>query len=125
MGKSSPVLKQFLAILCCKYSNFNWQNRFLKTEFFIIEIVKNVGNILSFGFGLCLFWSTINLMELKSENSTFPTGPMTEEQSSIYVSISNIGGLTGNFIILPISQFIGVKNTIHILSVPMIVSNGI
>lgn len=79
---------------------------------------------MSFGVGVCIFWITINLLELKSEKSEFPV-IITEQEATICVSIGNIGGLIGNFIILPVSQWLGVKNTIHILSVPMLVSKFI
>lgn len=59
------------------------------------------------------------MLELKSPNSTFPV-QVTDDQSSIYVSISNVGGLVGNFLIVPISHYLGVKNTLHLLSIPML-----
>lgn len=77
---------------------------------------------MTFTFGLSNFWATINLLELTSENSTFPTGPLSHQEFSFIISIGNIGSLLGNFIILPISQTIGVKYSIHLLGVPMIVS---
>lgn len=77
---------------------------------------------MAYSFGFSNFWTSINLIELKSANSTYPTGQLTEEQSTIVVSILNLGGLLGNFIIMPISQMIGIKKTLHTLGLFMIVS---
>lgn len=49
-------------------------------------------------------------------------GPLSQPEFSFIISIGSIGSLLGNFIILPISQTIGVKYSIHLLSIPMIVS---
>lgn len=80
---------------------------------------------MSYSYGFSNFWTSINLIELKSENSTYPAGQLTEEQSTIVVSILNLGGLLGNFIIMPISQIIGIKKTLHTLGLFMIVSCSI
>lgn len=71
--------------------------------------------------GLATGWATINLVELQSENSTFPTGQLSLQESSLVVSLFNVGGLIGNFITVPIAQAIGVKATIHFFAVPLIV----
>ncbi|XP_055296383.1 facilitated trehalose transporter Tret1-like [Sitodiplosis mosellana] len=96
MCKFSPVLKQFIAILCC--------------------------NLLTLSFGLISGWATINYNELQSENSTFATGPLNLEEASLVISILNVGGFLGNFAIVPISQLIGVKRTLHLLGPLLIVS---
>lgn len=77
---------------------------------------------MAYSFGFSNFWTSINLLELKSENSTYPAGQLTEEESTIVVAILNLGGLLGNFIILPISQIIGIKRTLHTLGLFMLVS---
>lgn len=71
--------------------------------------------------GLASGWGTINLVELKKENSTFPSGQLSEEQASLVVSLFNVGGFIGNFAAVPITQTIGVKGTIHFLGIPLIV----
>lgn len=76
---------------------------------------------MTLSFGLSSGWATINLLELESENSTFPTGPLDQHESSLVISIANIGGFLGNYIILPLSKFIGIKRTIHFLCIPLIV----
>lgn len=77
---------------------------------------------MAYSYGFSNFWTSINLLELKSENSTYPTGQLTEEQSKMVVTILNLGGLFGNFIIMPISQMIGIKKTLHTLGLVMMVS---
>lgn len=77
---------------------------------------------MALSYGMSNFWATINLLELESENTTYPTGPLDEQESALVISIVNVGGLLGNFMVLPISQRIGIKRTIHLLCVPIIVS---
>lgn len=66
-------------------------------------------------------YATINFNELQSENSTLASGPLSLEEASLVVSLYNVGGFIGNFAILPITHLIGVKQTIHVLGVPLIV----
>lgn len=66
-------------------------------------------------------WASINILELQNKNSTLAMGPITQQETSIVISILNIGGFFGNFVILPLSRLIGIKRTIHILSIPLIV----
>lgn len=77
---------------------------------------------MSFSYGFSNFWTASNLLELKSENSTYPTGQLSKNEAAIVVAILNLGGLLGNFIIMPISQIIGIKQTLHTLGLVMIVS---
>lgn len=115
MHKIPPVVIQFLAIISCKHVKIPWskkKSQICRVQVFFLLIL---GNILTFSFGLSNFWATINLLELTSENSTFPTGPLTQQEFSLIISIGNIGSLLGNFLILPISQTIGVKYSIHLL----------
>lgn len=97
MCKVSPVFRQFLTIVGC--------------------------NLLTFSFGNSNGWGTINFNELQSKNSTFPTGPLTLDEASLVVSLINVGGLIGNFaiLVLPTSETIGIKRTIHLYGVPLIV----
>lgn len=97
MCKISPVTKQFLTIVCC--------------------------NLLTFSFGMASGWSTINFNELQSGNSTLPTGPLNLEEASLVVSLINVGGFAGNWITLPMSHIFGIKRTIHLFGVPLIVSH--
>lgn len=82
----------------------------------------NIGNLLTLSYGLSDGWISINLIELKSENTTLSTGPLTMEQLSLVISISNIGGIIGNLAIVPISRAIGIKRAIHLFVIPLIVS---
>lgn len=66
-------------------------------------------------------WATTNFMELQDENMPLATGPLSLKESSLVSSIENIGGFIGSFVIVPISQSIGVKRTIHSLGLPLIV----
>lgn len=95
MFEISPISRQFVAIVCC--------------------------HLLTFGFGSSSGWAAINYNELQSENTTFPSGALNLEQSSLVVSLINIGGLVGNFAVLPLSQMIGIKRTIHLFGIPLIV----
>ncbi|XP_055296382.1 facilitated trehalose transporter Tret1-like isoform X2 [Sitodiplosis mosellana] len=96
MCKISPVSKQFLTIFCC--------------------------NLLTFSFGMATGWATINFNELQSENCTFPTGPLSLEEASLVVSLLNIGGFFGNWITLLMNNIFGIKRTIHLFGVPLILS---
>ncbi|XP_031622939.1 facilitated trehalose transporter Tret1-like [Contarinia nasturtii] len=97
MFEFSPVCNQFLAIICC--------------------------NLLVFSFGLTSGWTTINLNELQNENSTLPMGKLSTGEGSLVVSLLFAGGFVGNFVILPISNYIGIKKTIHLFGVPLITSS--
>ena len=79
------------------------------------------GNFLAFAFGHVSGWATINFVDLQSENGIFPSRPLTLEEASLVVSIVNIGGFLGNFTALPIIHRFGIKRTIHICGVPIIV----
>lgn len=85
------------------------------------KLIKKIGNLLSLSVGFSTGWATINLLELKSENSSFPGGQLTEEQLALVISISNIGGFTGNFAVGPISKVIGIKRAIHSFGLLLIV----
>lgn len=87
-------------------------------------------------------WSLINYVDLKNANITYATGPLTDEQLGRMSLFSAIGGLIGNnyiqhiaifwlvfhemynlignFGIASITKIIGVKNTIHLLGLPLI-----
>lgn len=67
-------------------------------------------------------WSSINYVDLKKENSTYATGPLTDKQLGLMMLFASSGGLIGNFAVAPISRAIGVKHTIHSLGLPLIVS---
>lgn len=71
--------------------------------------------------GQCSGWATINYNDLQDKNSTFPTGPLTEDQLAFMISIVNGGGFIGNFGILPLIQILGVKRTIHCLGAILLV----
>lgn len=74
-------------------------------------------------FGSSGGWGTINFVELQSENTTFPGGKLTLEEATLVVSIMSIGAFFGNFAIIYISRKIGLKNSIHALCLPQLVSN--
>ncbi|XP_055308694.1 facilitated trehalose transporter Tret1-like isoform X2 [Sitodiplosis mosellana] len=95
MFQFSPIFKQFLTIVCC--------------------------NLLTLSYGLTTGWATINFNELQSESSTFSTGPLSIEELSLVIGIVNLGAV-GNFLILPASQVIGIKKTIHLFGLPLILS---
>lgn len=82
------------------------------------------GNIMSYSYGFSNFWTASNLLELKSENSTFPMEQLSQDESATVVAIVNLGGLMGNFIIIPLSQIIGIKRVLHSLGLVMIVSSN-
>lgn len=66
-------------------------------------------------------WSTINFNELQSENCTFPTGPLNLEEASLVVSLINVGGFFGNWLALPMNNMFGIKRSIHLFGLPLIV----
>lgn len=81
----------------------------------------HIGNLLTLSYGLSDGWGQINFLELQNENTTFSTGPLTSEESALVISIANIGGFIGNFMIVPISRAIGTKRSIHLFGVPLVV----
>lgn len=76
---------------------------------------------MTLSFGLSTGWATINLLELENENSTFSTGPLTKQQTSMVISLINVGGFAGNWLVLPLCSFVGVKRAIHLLGIPIVV----
>lgn len=117
MCKISPVLKQFLAIACCKLTK-KWIFLQPTTK---LKCLTETGNLLTFSFGISSGWTTINLLELQNEKSTFSTGPLNQRETSFVVSIVCVGAFFGNYIVLPTGRVIGIKRTIHLLSIPLIV----
>lgn len=81
----------------------------------------NLGNLLTLSFGLSTGWATINLLELENANSTFPTGPLTKQETSLVISLINVGGFVGNWLVLPLSGLVGVKRATHLLGIPIVV----
>lgn len=63
----------------------------------------------------------INFNELQNKNSTYSAAPLSLQEASLVTSVVSVGGLIGNFAIVPISQTIGIKRSIHLLGVPLIV----
>lgn len=85
-----------------------------------MEFLFNLkGNLASFGYGTLYGWATINFVELQSDNTIYPVKNLTLNEVSLIVSIINVGGLIGNFVVLPISVC---KKTCHLLSIPLFVS---
>lgn len=80
---------------------------------------------MTLSFGLSYGWATINLLDLEDANSTFSTGPLTKQETSLVISIVNIGGFAGNWLVLPLSGIYGVKQAIHLLGIPILVRNKI
>lgn len=76
---------------------------------------------MTLSFGLSMGWGTINNVELQNTNTTYGTGPLTQSQASLIVSLPNFGGFIGNFAIVPISMYFGVKRTMHLFGIPLIV----
>lgn len=76
---------------------------------------------MTLSFGMSNGWTTINLLELENENSTFATGPLTKQQTSWVIGLMNVGGIAGNWLVLPLSGFLGLKRTIHVLGIPIVV----
>lgn len=125
MCKLSPVFKQFLAIICCKCDAIRFQCiLFLHTHLKHTKTFHISGNLLTLSFGISIGWATINFNELQSEKSTFLNAPLSLDEASLLVSIVNVGGLIGNYAIVPISNLIGIKRSIHILGSLMIVRNA-
>lgn len=88
------------------------------------NILWNIpGNLLTLSFGTSTGWATINLLELENENSTLAMGPLTKQQSSLVISFINVGGFAGNWLVLPLCGFFGVKRSIHLLGIPLVVRN--
>lgn len=79
------------------------------------------GNLLTLSYGFISGFATIYFNDLKSANSTFPAGPLTDDQLKYAITSEKIGGLGGNFAIVPLMQLFGVKRTIHLLSLVLIV----
>lgn len=101
--------------------HFESENSFFSLVRSINSVCFEIGNLLVLSFGTTNGWATINFNDLQSANSTFTTGPLNLEEASLVVSLVNIGGFIGNFAILPISQIVGAKRTLHILGLPLIV----
>lgn len=90
----------------------------------VIKSSVSEGNLASFYFGTAFGWATINFVELTSEHTTFPTGKLDLKDAALVVSIVEIGGLIGDFAMLPICDRFGIKKSIHFLGIPMVVSSS-
>lgn len=77
---------------------------------------------MTLSFGCLSGWATINFVDLQSENTTSTAGILTLEEATLVVSILSLGGFVGNFAILPMSERFGIKRTIQLLGIPLIVS---
>lgn len=77
---------------------------------------------MSFTFGLSSGWATINFIELQKENTTFPTGTFTLEEATFVATSMSIGGVVGNFLILPIAHRFGYTRALCLMGIPFIVS---
>lgn len=76
---------------------------------------------MTLSFGLSTGWATINLLELENKNSTFSTGPLTKQETSLVIAIMNVGGFTGNWLVIPLGTLVGLKRAIHMLGIPIVV----
>lgn len=76
---------------------------------------------MTLSFGISNGWATINLLELENENTTLATGPLTKQQTSLVISLLNVGGFAGNWFVLPLCGFVGAKRSIHLLGIPLVV----
>lgn len=97
---------------------------FFFKQFSVIELFIGTfvsGNLLTLSYGFISGFLTIYFNDLKSANSTFPAGPLTDDQLKYAITFEKIGGLGGNFAIVPLMHFFGVKRTIHLLSLVLIV----
>lgn len=95
--------------------------KFFRCTKFKIETLCNSGNLLTLSCGSVTGWAIINFNELQNKNSTYSAAPLSLQEASFVTSIVGVGGLIGNFAIVPIGQWIGIKRTIHLLGVPLIV----
>lgn len=77
---------------------------------------------MSLTFGMSSGWATINFIELQKENTTFPTGKFTLEEATFVATSMSIGGLLGNFLILPIAHRFGFARALCLMGIPFIVS---
>lgn len=81
-----------------------------------------LGNLLSFSLGNASGWATINFIELQKEDTTFPPGHFTLDEATFVTTALIIGGLLGNYAILPISKHFGYARALCLMGVPSIVS---
>lgn len=51
-----------------------------------------------------------------------PTGPFTLEEATFVAVLTSVGGIVGNFAVLPLAQRLGYARSICLMGVPMIVS---
>lgn len=114
----------------CRPSLDNSLQLFVVSDFIRFDQIERVkihwnifetGNLMSISVGTLDGWSTINFVDLQNDNSTFTMGPLTANEAALINSISHIGALVGNFAVAPISTIIGIKHTIHLCALPIIV----
>lgn len=125
MSAFSPVFKQFLTIICCKFFLLNlkhFQLFFCMKVFHKLKINLWTGNLLVLSYGWTSGWATINLDKLGNETNTFIVGSLSDSERSLVISILFAGSFTGTCTVIPISQFIGIKRTIHLFGLSLVVS---
>lgn len=76
--------------------------------------------VLSFGWSSG--WSTINAEQLGNKTDEFPVGNLSDMERSLIISFSFGGSFTGTCIVVPISELFGIKRTIHLFGMSLIVS---
>lgn len=109
------VFRQFIAIFCCKFN-------ILEIEASFHLLIFGIGLTMPFTFSMLYGWPLINLIDLQDANSTLPMGSLSVHETTLVISILNAGALIGNFGVVPIIYMIGPKKTIHMFSIPIIVS---
>lgn len=87
----------------------------------LIQMNFMTANLIVFSFGWSIGWANANLIHLTSSKEAFDSGPITDDEAAIFMSIICAGGLFGNILYLWVLEKFGRKNSILFLSIPTIV----
>lgn len=88
----------------------------------ILFLCVYLGNAIAILYGLSLGWASPSILFLTSDESPLASGPLTLEQASWVAAFIPLGNIVGNFLLLPISEYLGRRNTILVLVIPYTVS---
>lgn len=71
--------------------------------------------------GTTIGYGAVNFPYLQEKNTNFPSGPLTLNEATLFMSLNTIGGIFGLFIFAFVLRKIGSRNAILFLGIPQMV----
>lgn len=86
-----------------------------------VKLHTIIVNLITIGYGAVCGWPSAAMMELMSDESPLPTGPISLGEASWITAMICTGGLLGNFLFGWITERFGRKIPLFIVAIPQIV----